>query len=284
MRKPIVAGQFYESDSTNLKSQIESCFESVIGPKLPSKKRNKKVIGVISPHAGYEYSGSCQAFSYKEIAESKIPDVYILFGLSHSGFNSSISSDDWETPLGKVNVDKELAEELSKLSKLPINEIPHQNEHSIEVQLPFLQFINKKKKFKILPIIISDDIDIKKLAINIKRSLDKQKKSCILIASSDFTHMGPNYNFEPFHENISENQKSFDGVAIKHIGKLDSDGLNEYVDNTGATICGINPITLLIETVILLGAKRAKLLKYYSSGDISGDYTNSVGYSAIKIE
>jgi MEMO1 family protein len=283
MRESIVAGQFYESDPTNLKSQIESCFESVIGPKLPSKKRNKKVIGVISPHAGYEYSGSCQAFSYKEIAESKIPKVYILFGLSHEGLKSSISGDDWETPLGKVNVDKELAKELSELAKIPIDEIPHQNEHSIEVQLPFLQFINKKK-FKILPIIISNDIDIKELAINIKRSLDRQKKSCILIASSDFTHIGPNYNFEPFHENISENQKSFDKVAIKHIEKLDSDGLNEYIDNTGATICGINPITLLIETAILLGAKKANLLKYYSSGDISGDYTNSVGYSAIKVE
>tara|TARA_Y100000310_G_C20564268_1_gene754638 strand:- start:295 stop:1146 length:852 start_codon:yes stop_codon:yes gene_type:complete len=283
MRESIVAGQFYESDPTNLKSQIESCFESTIGPKLPSKKRKKKVLGIISPHAGYEYSGPCQSFAYKEIAESKIPDVYILFGLSHSGFQSSISTDDWKTPLGTVNVDKELAEELAKLSEIPIDEIPHQNEHSIEVQLPFLQFINKKK-FKILPIIVGPDIDIKELAINVKRALDLQKKSCILVASSDFTHMGPNYNFEPFHENISENQKNFDKIAIKHIEKLDADGLIEYVNETNATICGIHPITALLETAKLFSAKQAKLLKYYSSGDISDDYTNSVGYAAIKIE
>ncbi|TKJ17296.1 AmmeMemoRadiSam system protein B [Candidatus Woesearchaeota archaeon B3_Woes] len=284
-RQSIVDGQFYESDSDKLNNQIESCFKNRFGPgSLPSKTRDKNIIGVVCPHAGYAFSGPCQAFSYKEIGESKLPDVYILFGLSHSGFNSCISTKDWETPFGIVKTDKELGEKLSEMSGLPIDEVAHQNEHSIEVQLPFLQFVNKNNDFKILPIIISYDADLKKIAQYIKETLDQTKKTCILIASSDFTHYGLNYGFVPFSDNIKENMYKLDQGAIDFIEKLNSDKFLDYTEEKQATICGKHPIAALIETSKLLGAKKAELLKYYTSGDILKDYNSAVGYASIIIK
>lgn len=285
IRQPIVDGQFYESNPDKLNNQIESCFKNSFGPgSLPFKTRDKNIIGVICPHAGYAFSGPCQAFSYKEIGESKIPDIYILFGLSHSGFNSCISTEDWQTPLGIVKTDKDFGQKLSDISGLPIDEVAHQNEHSIEVQLPFLQFINKTNNFKILAIIIGYDTNIEEVAQNIKKILDQTKKTCILIASSDFIHYGPNYGFMPFSDNIKENMYKLDKEAIEHIKKLNSNDFLDYIEKTQATICGKYPIAALIETSKLLGAKKAELLKYYTSGDVIGDYSNSVGYASVVVK
>jgi MEMO1 family protein len=284
MRQSIVDGQFYESDEQALKQQIENCFKTNLGPGFLIDKERKKdnEIGLICPHAGYIFSGPCQAYSFKKIAESKIPDLYIMLGLSHSGFNSCISTQDWQTPLGIVDVDKKFGEELSKMSNVAIDEIPHQNEHSIEVQLPFLQYINLNQKFKILPIIIAPDINIKQFCIDIKKILDLNKKTCTFIASSDFTHYGNNYSFVPFSKNIKENLYKLDKGAIEYILKLDSNGFNEYIEKTGATICGRYPIIALIEILKLFGIKKGELLKYYTSADIVNDYSNAVGYASIK--
>jgi len=279
MRQPIVDGQFYEADPKKLLKQIESCFKS---SGLPSSKRSKKMFGCICPHAGYAFSGNCAAYSYKEIGESFIPDVYVLLGLSHNGFDSCISIEDWETPLGAVKADSSLGNEISKLTKIPIDEIPHQNEHSIEVQLPFLQFVNKGIDFKILPMIISPDIDAKKFAADIKKAVSK--KNVIFIASSDFTHYGPNYGYLPFVSDIKENMYKLDSSAIDFIKNLDSKGFLEYVDSKEITICGYYPIYALIEIAKVFGYKKAELLKYYTSGDIVDDYSNSVGYASILIK
>ena len=280
MRQSIVDGQFYESDSDELKKQIEDCFKSKFGPGgIPSKK-GKNIIGVICPHAGYVFSGACQAFSYKEIGESEVPDLYVMLGLSHSGFNSCISVEDWETPLGVVNVDKEFGEKVADVCGLPIDEVAHQNEHSIEVQLPFLQYVSKD--FKILPIMIGPDIDIKRFAENFKDVLDQTKKNVIFIASSDFTHYGVNYGFVPFSSNVKDNLYKLDKKAIDQILKLDSDGFLDLASKS--TICGQYPIAALIEISKLLGAKKVELLKYYTSGDIVKDYSNSVGYASITIK
>jgi len=279
MRQSIVDGQFYEADSKKLTEQIKSCFKS---SGLPSSKRSKKMFGCICPHAGYAFSGSCAAYSYKEIGESFIPDLYILLGLSHNGFDSCISVEDWETPLGIVKVDSNFGKEISKITKIPIDEIPHQNEHSIEVQLPFLQFINKGFDFKILPIIISPDIDVKDFALKLKKTISGKK--VIFITSSDFTHYGPNYGFVPFSSDIKENMYKLDSSAIDFIKNLDSKGFLEYVGSKELTICGYYPIYALIEIAKAFGYKKAELLKYYTSGDIVKDYSNSVGYASILIK
>ena len=145
VRKPIVAGTFYEAEEEALNEQIKNCFLSKFGPgRLPEIKKEKKekaVLGIIVPHAGYVYSGACAAYAYKEIAESASPDLFVIIGLSHSGYSSCISLEDWETPLGIARNDKDFGRSLIKTG-LKQNETAHSQEHSIEVQLPFLQFTN----------------------------------------------------------------------------------------------------------------------------------------------
>src|SRR3989338_3675605 len=190
-RKPIVAGMFYASDFDELSNQINDSFHSKFGPgDLPIKKRNKNILGIIAPHAGYQFSGPCAAWAYKEIAESKFADVYILLGLSHSGYPSCVSLEDWETPFGTISVDKEFNRVLMANSGLKQNENAHSQEHSIEVQLPFLQFANRDylDKLKIAPITVSGDISCKDIAKAIAKTIEQTRRKAIIIASSDFTH------------------------------------------------------------------------------------------------
>ncbi|MBD3163911.1 AmmeMemoRadiSam system protein B [Candidatus Woesearchaeota archaeon] len=277
-RFPIVAGQFYPAGQKNLKKQIEKCFSSEFGPgSLPAQK-NEKTIGIISPHAGYAFSGPCQASAYKEIAESKA-DLFIILGLSHSGFPSCLSMEDWKTPFGTVKTDKEFQNQLS--GELPVDESAHASEHSIEVQLPFLQFVNNKPR--IAPIIASHDLPCKGLAEKIFKAIKTTNKKPIIIASSDFTHYGLSYGYMPFEKNIKENMYRLDKQAIKEIMALKAEEFLKYIRETKATICGKYPIAVLIELCKKIGAEKACLINYYTSGDIIQDYSSAVGYAAIKV-
>ena len=276
-RKPVVAGQFYLANTEELKDQIKSCFLSEFGPgKLPEKDRTKKIVGAIAPHAGYQFSGPGAAFTYKEIAETKIPDTYLLLGPNHMGYHSSISVEDWETPLGTAKNDSEFGKTLAKNSKLEINEKAHSTEHSIEVQIPFLQFT--AKEFKISPVMISHDLSYQEIAEAIRKTAEQLKRNIIVIASSDFTHYGPDYGYEPFKTNVKKNLYELDKGAIELIKKLSTEKYLDYVAEKQATICGQLPIAVLMDSV---KPKKAELLKYYTSGDILGDYTNAVGYASI---
>ncbi len=287
MRKPIVAGTFYPSDFDELSNQINDSFHSKFGPgALPVKKRTKEILGIIAPHAGYQFSGPGAAWAYKEIAESKLADIYIILGLSHSGSPSCVSLEDWETPFGIVKVDQDFQKVLIANSGLKQNEEAHAQEHSIEVQLPFLQFANKDylKQLRICPIIISEDKNYQQIAEAITKTIEQTGKKAVIIASSDFTHYGINYGFFPFKDNIKEKMYELDKGAIEHIKNLDAEEFLKYIAETGATICGKIPIATLIASCRLLGAKKAKLLQYLTSGDIVKDYSSAVGYGAISIE
>ncbi len=287
VREPIVAGMFYESDSEELKEQISGCFTHEFGPGSLDGTNGKKIVGVVAPHAGYPYSGPGAAWCFKEIAESELPDLFIIIGLSHSGYRSCVSLEDWKTPLGVVKNDKEFTNKLVENSKLEVNEEAHNQEHSLEVQLPFLQFVNKDNidKVRFVPIIASSDLDYKEIAESIKKTIDKTNKRVIVIASSDFTHYGINYGYMPFSKDIKENLYKLDKDAIEFIEKLDSKGFLQYVNEKKTTICGQYPIAVMIELCRLLGASKANLLKYYTSGDITKDYSSSVvGYGSIVVE
>ncbi|MEA2037677.1 MAG: AmmeMemoRadiSam system protein B, partial [Nanoarchaeota archaeon] len=234
VREAVVAGMFYPSDKEELIDQINDSFHSKFGPgTLPAKKRVKEVLGMIAPHAGYQFSGPGAAWAYKELGESKLADVYVILGLSHSGQGSCVSLEDWETPLGKVEVDKEFNEALIMNSKLKQNEEAHMQEHSIEVQLPFLQFVNRDflDKFKIAPITVSGDYE--EIAKAIVETIKQTGKKVAIIASSDFTHYGMNYGFFPFSSNVKENMHKMDKGAIIEIEKLNSNGFLDYVEHTG---------------------------------------------------
>lgn len=300
MREPSVAGQFYDGSKDGLMSQVKDCFLSEYGPKeLPGKQKtgkdSKQVIGAISPHAGFMFSGPAAAFVYKKIAETEKPDLFIIIGPNHTGTGrTSFMLDDFKTPLGTAKVDREfgklLSEKLTGKDALVEDSRAHLYEHSIEVQLPFLQFIYSEAKddFSFFPIVISSEINLDRVAALLKAAVDeyeKKGKRVSIIASSDFTHYGTNYGYMPFEadENVKENLKKLDIGAIELIQKLDYKGFMEYVKKTGATICGFLPIYVMLKA--LEGrAERAELLTYYTSADIIRDYSNSVSYAGIIIQ
>jgi AmmeMemoRadiSam system protein B len=222
------------------------------------------------------YSGACAAWVYKEIAESKMADTYVILGNSHMGHASCVSMQDWQTPLGTVKNDNELAEQIAKEAGLKANEKAHETEHSIEVQLPLLQFAcrDSLKTLKIVPILTGPHY--RKVAEGVNKALIG--KNAVVIASSDFTHYGISYGYMPFHTNIKENVHKLDKGAIDWVLKRNAYRLTEYAEQTGATICGIMPIAALIEAVT---AQKAELLQYYTSADITGDYSSAVGYAAV---
>jgi len=294
VREEAVAGQFYESDPEKLKKQIENCFKGKFGAGMSEHKKTKNLFGVIVPHAGYIYSGQCASHAYKAIAEAEQPDVFIILGVNHVSYEKGFitSLDDFSTPLGIVKNDKDFVNQLIKESievkkikktqiKVVQSEEAHALEHSIEVQLPFLQYVTDIKKLKIVPIILSDYTydGCKALAQLIFDVSKKQKKKICIIASSDFTHYGSSYGFMPFSDNIKEHMYEIDKGAIERIIKMDAKNFSEY--SRTLTICGSGAIMTAIELCKLLGAKKTELLKYYTSGDIVNNYDNAVGYAAI---
>ncbi|MEM0231085.1 MAG: AmmeMemoRadiSam system protein B [Candidatus Woesearchaeota archaeon] len=277
MREPIFAGLFYEGSPAALRKQIRSCFLGKLGPGvLPAKSGRNSILGAVVPHAGYSYSGMCAAWAYKEISETHGLETVIILGTSHSGMGSGLLLDDWKTPLGIVKTDVELAKEIIRGGEIRENFLAHQREHSIEVQLPFLKFISPK--VKIVGIVADRDLDYKKAGATIMDAIKNLKRKAVVLASSDFTHYGPEYGYVPFFENVKERMRELDMKAVELIIKGDDAGLLGYVVRTGATICGVLPIVTMLKTIQF---KKAELLNYYTSGDLTGSYRNAVGYASI---
>jgi AmmeMemoRadiSam system protein B len=276
MRHPAVAGQFYESTRKQLIEQIEWCYTHRVGPgRLPQLQRGeRRIIGLVSPHAGYMYSGPVAAHGFSALAQDGKPDRIIILGPNHHGIGSGVSlmsSGKWITPLGEVEVDRELAKEILKNSEIiDDDEEAHRLEHSIEVQLPFLQHL--LGEFRFVPICMMFQ-DVKtSLEVGEAVALACQGKDVLLIASTDFTH------YEPQERAIKK-----DRTAIEKILALDPRGLVETVEREGISMCGYGPVAAMLEACKKLGAKTAKLLKHATSGDTSGFTAEVVGYASIAI-
>jgi len=287
-RKAVFAGQFYEQDEQILDKQISMCFEDKNGPgALPLSKRSGQIKAIIAPHAGYTYSGPCAAWAYKELAEAEIADVYIIIGPNHSGSGNALSMAGYETPFGLARVDQEFAKALlEKNSDIKIDEEAHAQEHSIEVQIPFLQFATKDNNenvhgngLKIVPIILND-IDYNKLGLDIKETILESGKKVVIIVSSDFTHYGRNYHYIPFSTDVKKKIYETDRKAIDLIEALNADGFLGHIDETQGTICGAFPIAVLLKS---LKHAKVELLQFYTSADLEEEqqYKNSVSYAAV---
>ena len=275
-RRPTVAGQFYESDAEALSLQIKSCFLNPLGPgKLPETNFHshpRNIVGLVCPHAGYMYSGAVAASGFFELAQDGTPDSVVILGPNHSGYGSGLSlmrEGTWQTPLGDVQIDRELADAiLSETSIVDVDELAHRYEHSIEVQLPFLQYIYGSK-FKFVPIcFLMQDYDS---AVEVGRALVEalDTRNVVVIASSDMTH----------YESAKQAEKK-DRAALDAVTALDAKGFYQTVESQNITACGYAPITALITYAQGVGAK-AKLLGYHNSGDTSGDYSSVVGYASV---
>lgn len=280
-REEAVAGQFYEENREKLTIQIKDCFHHKLGPgALPLSTRKGSVYAFISPHAGYVFSGPCAVWGYKELAEAELSDLYILIGPNHYGYGSSVSIEDWKTPFGFLKTDKDFVRGIALNTVLPIDDSFHAHEHSVEVQLPFLYFINKDKvdKFKIACVTLSNDVDIDKLAKDLLSYLETLNKKITFIISSDFTHYGRNFRYLPFTLDVKQRLTKLDDGAIDLILEKNAKEFMDYVQKTGATICGFLPIYLLLK---IIGDQKGEILRYYTSADITGDKKNSVSYASI---
>ena len=282
-RKAMFAGKFYAKTESELDKQITECFQNKNGPgDLPISKRTGSIKAIITPHAGYNYSGPCAAWAYKEIAESEFAELYIIIGPNHHSHVNAISMEGYETPFGLARVDQDFARKLiEKNDELKIDEQTHELEHSIEVQVPFLQFATKDHmhELKILPIIIGD-IDYKKFALDLKELIMETDKKVIVIISSDFMHYGHEHHHIPFSKDVKENIYKVDGQAIELIKKLDSEGFLTFIEENHDTICGAMPIAIILKA---LKDSAVTLEQYYTSADLEEDqrYKNSVSYAAI---
>lgn len=267
LRKPAVAGQFYPSSKQGLKNQIETL--------INKDAKKEDIIACVLPHAGYKYSGRVAA---ETVSQINIKDKIILLGPNHTGYGAQFSimtSGIWQTPLGEVKIDSHLTEQLLTHSKyLEADELAHTYEHSIEVELPFLQYF--KNDFEIAPLVIlSEDIGIlKEIGREIANSINLSgiKSSVMLIASSDMTH----------YESQEQAQKK-DQTAIKAILELNEDKLMQTIQRLNISMCGYAPVIVMLSCAKLLGASQARLVKYQTSGDITGERDSVVGYAGIII-
>jgi AmmeMemoRadiSam system protein B len=277
-RAPAVAGMFYPDNARELRALIDHSFRNQrFGPgRAPASSiQKRKIYGIVSPHAGYVYSGAVAANSFYEVSSIDFQDV-IMVGPNHYGIGSWVAAmkdGTWVTPLGEVQVNSELADKIAgRSSALDFDDYAHSRDHCLEVQLPFLQYI--KQDFKIVPVVlISQRSDVAfdlgnaiSETIMEKDSLD----STILLASSDFTHYEPN----------SEAHRK-DGELIKTILALDVNKFYAILERLNVSACGYGAIATMMVAARNLGATRGELLKYATSGDVTGDISAVVGYSSI---
>jgi AmmeMemoRadiSam system protein B len=266
IRNAVVAGQFYPASASELKALLKDMVDK--------KAKREEVIGLILPHAGYIYSG---AVAGATISRIKFKDTFIIMGPNHTGSGkpfSIMTGGSWKTPLGEVEIDSVLAKQILASSKyLQEDKAAHLSEHSIEVQLPFLQYL--KTNFNLVPIVLAyaGGAVYKEIGKELARAVKERGRKVVIIASSDMTH------YEP--QAIAQKK---DNQAIEAILALDADELLKRVDRFNISMCGYGPAVSLISAAKELGATKAELVKYQTSGDTTGDYASVVGYAGIIIK
>ena len=278
-RPPAQAGTFYPDTEGALRTQIQQSFLHPLGPgAIPTipGTRNQNLLGLIVPHAGYSYSGPVAAHSYYHQASAGIFESIIILGPNHTGLGSGVSTmteGEWSTPLGDVPIDTDLAQEIVDSSHLvDVEDEAHRNEHSIEVQLPFLQFIYPRR-FKFVPIcMMLQDLQT---SIEVGEAIAKAAENhrAIVLASSDWTH------YEP-----QEQAQSKDKQAIEEALQMNEKKFQEIIEERSVSACGYGPVTAMIHAAKLRGAKSGNLLSYQTSGDVTGDKSAVVGYAAASFE
>jgi len=276
IRRPTQAGSFYAGSQQSLRAQIEQCFKHELGPSaLPkvAERSLQNVVGLVSPHAGYMYSGQVAAHGYFRLASDGKPDVVVLFGPNHTGSGSALAlmkEGMWRTPLGDVEIDTATAASILRASNIiDVDDSAHALEHSIEVQLPFLQFVYGSA-FKFVPIcfLMQDLQSSREVGSAVAKALSG--KNAVVIASTDMTHYEPQKTAE-----------KKDKAAIDSVLRLDEEGLYSTVEAYNMSMCGYGPTIAAITAAKALGAKKAELLCYKTSGDVVGDYSAVVGYASL---
>lgn len=265
MRQPAVAHRFYPGHPRELEQTVRELLSG-------SKTKVEKAIAIISPHAGYMYSGGLAG---KTIGSAVIPKTVMIIGPNHHGQGAAvaISTIPWEMPNGTVPIATALAEKLAESSSLiHIDELAHKFEHSLEVQVPFLQFM--QPDLQLVPVVVSQISynDCRKVAEAIAAVLKESKEDVLLLASTDMSH---------YESRSSASVK--DGRALAKVTALDPEGLYSTIVNERISMCGFIPVTITLLAAREMGASSAQMIGYTDSGEMSGDTAQVVGYAGVII-
>ncbi|MBF0493573.1 MAG: AmmeMemoRadiSam system protein B [Candidatus Omnitrophica bacterium] len=263
-RIPYVSGSFYPSSEKELLITLKEM--------ISSNSKKKDALGIIVPHAGYVYSGSVAGEVYASV---KPKEIYVVISPSHTGEGArmAVSDETWKTPLGNVSVDENFISTLLTAEPLfEVDRVAHRHEHSLEVQLPFIQAISKD--FNIVPITVqyAPVAELRKAGEAIAETIKKTKNPCMIVASSDMNH----------YEGRGVTHTK-DKLAIEKILQLDAAGLVETVQKNHISMCGVMPAAMMLFAVAKLGATKAELIRYADSGEVNGDDSLVVGYAGVVV-
>lgn len=277
-RFPTVAGSFYPSDPNGLRREIEACFKHRMGPgEVPRVNEDgaRRISAIVCPHAGYMYSGPVASHGYGALAEDGAPEIFILLGPNHTGFGSGVSimlEGNWRTPLGDVQIDRETAVAVADCCRIiDADESAHRHEHSIEVQLPFLQYLYGSAKIVPICFLMQDLETAWEVGEAIARTI--AERNAVIIASTDLTH------YEPHAQAAAKDRRVIDAVL-----SLDAPGVADVIERLGVSMCGPGPVMAAIAAARVLRADKGELLAYATSGDITGDRSSVVGYASIALK
>lgn len=264
-REPAVANQFYPGDAASLQRALSGL--------IPPSQEKIDALAVVSPHAGYIYSGGVAGETFARI---NIPEDVIIMGPNHHGYGEPIAlmhEGSWRMPMGEVAISTALADKLLHQSRLiQADTVAHRFEHSLEVQVPFLQYF--QKNLKIAPLVIShlSYATCREVGKAMACAIQEYGRPVLIVASSDMTH---------YESRQSASAK--DSLAMARIEALDPEGLYNTVLGKNITMCGIMPTTIALVAAMELGATRAHLVRYTDSGEASGDTNQVVGYAGFMI-
>lgn len=246
-------------------NQLQNCFSGI------PREQNEGIIGAVVPHAGYMYSGRVAAQVYATLPRA---DTFVILGTKHrwEGSPIAVSRETWSTPLGDVQVDRSFVDALPR-RLIDVDETAHRHEHSIEVQLPFLQYLfGNHFQFVPLTIALTDEETTREVGDDLAHTIAQLAKKVVLIASSDFTH------YEP--DRIAREK---DGYVIEAITELNVSKFYKRVYERNVTACGVAPIAVMLHAAKKLGATSGKVVAYATSGDVTGETELVVGYGGIII-
>ncbi len=269
IRKACVADQFYPANAGELGNMIDAFLH------LDDKdKRKERATAIVAPHAGYIYSGGVAGSVYSLV---EIPENVILIGPNHTGIGERVSmmaEGAWDMPFGSVEVNEELALKLaSSTPLLTVDNSAHISEHSLEVQLPFLQRLNPSVKIVPITVMAANPDECVRIGNAIAGCIEEYGHDVLIVVSSDMNH----YESE-------ESTRVKDHLAIEKVLALDSRALLETTGSNKITMCGVLPTAIAIEAALSLNAGKTRLVEYATSGEVSGDYDHVVGYAGIIIQ
>ena len=264
-RQPAVAGQFYPDSENKLRDELSRL--------IPENRSPQRVKGVISPHAGYVYSG---AIAGKLFSQVTIPATVLIIGPNHHGTGAAAAlypDGEWLTPLGAVTINSRLNSLLLRYTPyIQPDVVAHQLEHSLEVQLPFIQYLRPAVTIAAICLGHGDYVQLRDIGHGIAAAISEYGEDVLIVASSDMTH---------YESAVSARLK--DEIALERALALDGKGLLEVCRSRRITMCGVVPATVMIEAVLKMGAAKAELVAYGNSGDVTGDNGQVVGYAAVAV-